>query len=513
MTAVSVLLWLALLALLLYRFYLHNIKRPPNYPPGPPRIPLLEDYGLLLLINYRHLHRAAYRLARFYRTKVLGLSLAGVPTLVINDLAVAREVLTRREFDGRPNLFLALMREKHFKRRGVFFTDGPEWRDQRWFFLRYLRDYGFGKRSEQYELEVGYELQELVNVLKKGPQFEYERDYMRDGSVKCPDVFFVVLANALLQIFVGERYHRSKAEALVKASRKGLLFLRNGDDYGTIFSYFPWLRHVYPFTIKYRKIREGMLGLAQLMEIIVKRQQNTFDSGNPRNFVDLYLREMQRHVPQDDIFTFQFDQLVAGMADFYLPAVSGAAVQLSMLMERLLLQPNVARRIQQEIDDCVGTGRLPTLDDRINMPYTEATLREGLRIDTLVPSGIVHRTMQNATLQGYAIPENTLILTSLDRVNNQPEAWGDPETFRPERFLDDDGKIALSKDRSIPFGAGKRLCAGETYARNTMFLVLTTIVQNFDLQQRASDQLPDLSKRRTAFVTSPDDFWIKFVPR
>uniref|UniRef100_A0A182ILM4 Uncharacterized protein n=1 Tax=Anopheles atroparvus TaxID=41427 RepID=A0A182ILM4_ANOAO len=513
MTAVSVLLWSALLVLILYRFYLNNIKRPPNYPPGPPRIPFFEDYALLLLINGRHLHRAASKLARYYRTKILGLSLVGVPLLVVHDLSVAREILTRHEFDGRPSLFLALMREKHFKRRGIFFTDGLEWKDQRWFFLRHLRDYGFGRRSEQYEQEVEQELSVLVDVLKTGPQYDYERDFMRDGFVKCPDIFFIVLGNAFLQILVGERFHRSKAETVLTAGRKGLLFLRNGDDYGTVFSFFPWLRFVFPYTIKYNKIRDGMLGLSRFIETTVRRQQNTFDPSNIRNFIDQYIREMQRHTPQEDTFTFQFDQLVASLADFYLPAVSGAAVQLSMLLQRLLLQPEVVGRIQQEIEDAVGTSRLPTLDDRINMPYTEATLRESLRIDTLIPSGIVHRTIHNTIIQGYAIPENTLVLTSLEEVNNQPEVWGDPKSFRPERFLADDGKLAPSKDRSLPFGTGKRLCAGETFARNTLFLVLTTIMQNFSLQPRTSDGLPDVSKRRTGFVTNPDDFWIKFVPR
>uniref|UniRef100_A0AAG5CQ76 Cytochrome P450 n=1 Tax=Anopheles atroparvus TaxID=41427 RepID=A0AAG5CQ76_ANOAO len=481
---VSVLLWSALLVLILYRFYLNNIKRPPNYPPGPPRIPFFEDYALLLLINGRHLHRAASKLARYYRTKILGLSLVGVPLLVVHDLSVAREILTRHEFDGRPSLFLALMREKHFKRRGIFFTDGLEWKDQRWFFLRHLRDYGFGRRSEQYEQEVEQELSVLVDVLKTGPQYDYERDFMRDGFVKCPDIFFIVLGNAFLQILVGERFHRSKAE--------------------TVLTFFPWLRFVFPYTIKYNKIRDGMLGLSRFIETTVRRQQNTFDPSNIRNFIDQYIREMQRHTPQEDTFTFQCKYAFEIM---FIPASTFPHLSLSPFLSLIV------GRIQQEIEDAVGTSRLPTLDDRINMPYTEATLRESLRIDTLIPSGIVHRTIHNTIIQGYAIPENTLVLTSLEEINNQPEVWGDPKSFRPERFLADDGKLAPSKDRSLPFGTGKRLCAGETFARNTLFLVLTTIMQNFSLQPRTSDGLPDVSKRRTGFVTNPDDFWIKFVPR
>ncbi|XP_049532231.1 probable cytochrome P450 304a1 [Anopheles darlingi] len=514
MATLGALLWIAVGVLLSLRFYLNNIKRPPNYPPGPPRVPILGDYALLLLINGRHLQRAANKLAAYYRTKVLGLSIAGVPTIVVNDLSLAREILNRRQFDGRPDLFLARMREKHFNRRGIFFTDGPAWKDQRWFFLRHLRDYGFGRRSEQYELEMEGELLQLIDVLQYGKRHDYEADFLSaDGYVKCPDVFFVTLANAFLQILLGERYPRDKAGTLVNAARNGLLFLKNGDDYGTLYSYFPWMRFIYPFSKKYHKIRDGMLGLCRFVEMLLMRQQHSFDPDHPRHFVDLYLREMQRHVPSEGTFTFQHDQLVVSLADFYLPAVSGTSVQLSMLLERLLLHPEVVARIQHEIDDVVGHGRLPALSDRANLPYTEATLRESLRIDTLVPSGIVHRAMENTTFQGYNIEQNTLILVGLERVNNQPEEWGDPENFRPARFLDDNGRLVLSKDRSLPFGSGKRLCAGETFARNTMFLIVAAVLQHFNLRQRASDGLPDLSKRSSDFIVSPQDFWILFEPR
>ena len=110
MPVISALLWSAVVLLLSYRFYLNRIKRPLNYPPGPAvRLSPLQDYALLLLLNHRHLQRAASRLAHFYRTKVLGLFLAGLPTVIVRDGEIARKLLTRRELDGRPDLFLARM--------------------------------------------------------------------------------------------------------------------------------------------------------------------------------------------------------------------------------------------------------------------------------------------------------------------------------------------------------------------------------------------------------------------
>lgn len=169
--------------------------------------------------------------------------------------------------------------------------------------------------------------------------------------------------------------------------------------------------------------------------------------------------------------------------------------------------------MQAEIDDVVGHGRLPTLDDRINLPYTEATLREAMRIDTLVPSGVAHMAMKDTTLRGYDIPKDTILVLGLDSIHMQKDIWGDPERFRPERFLNYRGELSLSKDVSVPFGAGKRLCAGETFARNTMFLIVSALVQNFNIRQRLGDKLPDMGKRSTGIIISPADYWVKFEPR
>lgn len=51
--------------------------------------------------------------------------------------------------------------------------------------------------------------------------------------------------------------------------------------------------------------------------------------------------------------------------------------------------------------------------------------------------------------------QDTIVLTSLKSVNNDEAIWGDPKNFRPERFLDDNGKLCLKKDVSLPFAAGK----------------------------------------------------------
>ncbi|XP_036141528.1 probable cytochrome P450 304a1 [Monomorium pharaonis] len=76
-----------------------------------------------------------------------------------------------------------------------------------------------------------------------------------------------------------------------------------------------------------------------------------------------------------------------------------------------------------------------------NLSYLEAVIRETLRIETITVS-TVHRCARKTTLGGYEIPENTPIFINLAAIHHDSDLWGDPEVFRPERFLKEDGQLA-----------------------------------------------------------------------
>jgi cytochrome P450 len=69
------------------------------------------------------------------------------------------------------------------------------------------------------------------------------------------------------------------------------------------------------------------------------------------------------------------------------------------------------------------------------------------------------------------------------------EHCGDPEVFRPERFLDADGRF-IKDEFMVQFGAGKRVCFGETLARNMLFLIFSTIMQGFIFKIPEADPTP-----------------------
>lgn len=113
------------------------------------------------------------------------------------------------------------------------------------------------------------------------------------------------------------------------------------------------------------------------------------------------------------------------------------------------------------------------------MPYTLALIDEVLRYSSIVPNGVQHRALEGKEFQGYFIPKDAWIMPNMHYIHHDPKIWGDPENFRPARFIVD-GKYKKSENL-IPFQIGRRQCVGETLARDTIFLYLTNIFQRFDI--------------------------------
>ena len=79
----------------------------------------------------------------------------------------------------------------------------------------------------------------------------------------------------------------------------------------------------------------------------------------------------------------------------------------------MMLYPNVQKKAREEIDRVIGTDRLPTFEDRENLPYIEAVLKEIQRWSPAVPLGVPHVTTEDDIFQSYRIPKGAIILPNI----------------------------------------------------------------------------------------------------
>lgn len=49
------------------------------------------------------------------------------------------------------------------------------WHEQRRFALRYMRDYGFGRRFDSLEKEVEIQIAQFIDIVKNGPKYQHEQ--------------------------------------------------------------------------------------------------------------------------------------------------------------------------------------------------------------------------------------------------------------------------------------------------------------------------------------------------
>ena len=115
--------------------------------------------------------------------------------------------------------------------------------------------------------------------------------------------------------------------------------------------------------------------------------------------------------------------------------------------------PHIQQRVQSEIDDVIA-GRAPSMNDRNNMPFTDAVLQEVQRIASVAPLGLPHSTNRQVNFRHYTIPKDTMVFGNLHSVFNDPKLFPEPEKFNPDHFLEAGGTMVKRLDEFIPFGIG-----------------------------------------------------------
>ena len=104
------------------------------------------------------------------------------------------------------------------------------------------------------------------------------------------------------------------------------------------------------------------------------------------------------------------------------------------------------------------------------------------RLSCAVPFTLPHSTTCDTTCQGFFIPKDTVVMISLYSIFMDEDLWGDPEVFRPERFIKEDGTINRGlTDNVTSFSLGRRRCVGEALAKMELFLFFTTLMQKVQI--------------------------------
>lgn len=142
----------------------------------------------------------------------------------------------------------------------------------------------------------------------------------------------------------------------------------------------------------------------------------------------------------------------------------------------LARHPAILAKLRAELDDRLQ-GNTPDAEALQQLVYTRAVLSESMRVRP--PAGIMMRKVnRDTTIDGYAFKAGGLAVFSIYNVHHHPDYWSQPERFDPERFLTAEKRRCAY----MPFGTGERVCIGSHFALLETQLLLSMIVQHYDVQ-------------------------------
>ncbi|MFE9673030.1 cytochrome P450 [Streptomyces sp. NPDC006259] len=152
---------------------------------------------------------------------------------------------------------------------------------------------------------------------------------------------------------------------------------------------------------------------------------------------------------------------------------------LGWALHEIAQHPTAAQRLREEFAQ-VLEGRDITMRDLNRLAYTRQVINETLRLRS--PGWMdMRRTTRPVQVGGFAFPAEAELLISITALHRDPAAFSDPTTFNPDRWSPGHPQLPR-RELFMPFGAGTRLCAGESMANLTMAFVLATVLPRFELR-------------------------------
>lgn len=139
--------------------------------------------------------------------------------------------------------------------------------------------------------------------------------------------------------------------------------------------------------------------------------------------------------------------------------------------------PQQEQTLHEELDR-VLQGKPVEFQDLIRLPYLQQVLKESMRLYPPAWTLNARCPMEDIDVDGYKIPKGAYIFVSPYALHRESRNFSQPETFSPERFAPEQEK-EIHRYAYIPFGAGHRVCIGNSFAMMEAALILARIAQQY----------------------------------
>ncbi|XP_034987672.1 cytochrome P450 2W1 isoform X4 [Zootoca vivipara] len=319
---------------------------------------------------------------------------------------------------------------------GIIFADGELWKATRQFTLSSLRDLGMGKK--RIEGKIQEELQFLIELIKsfKGEPFPLKTLTLAPTNVTYGIVF-------------GDRFDYANETFLTLMKHIDEVVVLLGEPQLQVYNVYPFLG----FLLKPHKV---ILDTIEKTKVILREYlaagKQSINENLLQNYYDYMLTKQQSEERSKDRNLFDDDNIVAAVYDLVLAGTETTGTTLQWAILLMMKYPDIQRQAREEIERVIGLERLPTSEDRKQMPFNNAIVHEVQRFASILPQ-FPRCTAVDTCFRGYFIPKGTPVIPSLTSVLYDKTQWETPTQFNPNHFLDAEGNF-VKKDAFLPFTIG-----------------------------------------------------------
>jgi len=467
-------------------------------PPGPKALPIFGNlFGFPIIGQWK-----AY--ARWGKELDSGIihfgNVLGKHMIVINDFETAKELLNRRAtiYSGRP---IFIMVEEIIK-AGHFFT---------------MMQYGKGwklRRSIFRELNPSsnFQPQMLRAVRSYMPLYLDDPENFMQHTRDLIGMMAMSVAYGLKALKKKDPYVTNAREAavgLMLAQYPGRFLVESLPFLKYVPSWFPGAE----FKVLGKKWRKNCEILVDLPFQKVKE-----DRENDLRILDSSLasRWLDKMKGEDIEQEFVIKQSIG---NFFFGASDSTASIIHTFLLAMILNPEIQKRAQAEMDSVVSDGMLPDFGDEPSLPLLSAILKEAFRWQPVAPIGGPHLLQQDDVYGGYYLPANSVIVVNGWAIMHNEELYGpNVDDFNPDRFLKD-GQLnpdVLDPASVGAFGWGRRACPGQPVARSMLWIVAATILKTMDVgpayDENGNAIMPEVAYT-SSIVSHPKPYKCTFKPR
>ncbi|KAG9355575.1 hypothetical protein JZ751_000413 [Albula glossodonta] len=458
-----------------------------KFPPGPSPWPFI---GNLNLLNMRCPQETMCKLGEQYGD-VYTFHMGREKYVVLTGYEAVKEALVTQADDfGERGQTKTI--KHNFNGKGIVFGVGESWKTMRRFTLSTLRDFGMGRST--IEDRIVDEAERLYEVFKQhqGKPHPHRKAFNPTVSINS------AVSNIICILVFGDRFQYDDPQFL----RLQTIVNENIRLATTPMTQLYNASIVPMFLVK--DIQRSLQNIKEnqtFFKKVYKQRKAEHDSNDVRCFIDSFIARQKEEERKNLRTYFDEENMVLSSGNLFAAGTETTSTTLRWGLLLMIKHPDIQKKVQAEIESVIGRERSPRVDDRKNMPYTDAVVHEIQRFGNVIPNNLLHETKVDTTFRGYHIPKGTPVIPLLSSVLYDKTQWETPEKFNPGHFLDANGRF-IKKEAFMPFSAGRRVCVGETLAKMELFLFFSTLLQKFTFKPPPGVRAEDMSLSPSPGLTS-----------